>query len=72
MEGAMSMMSLTVTSIRSRRLPQWSEFRALFIEWRQRARSRREIMTLSERDLSDMGLTRLDAFNETCKPFWEA
>ena len=29
-------------------------------------------MTLSERDLSDMGLTRLDAFNETCKPFWEA
>jgi len=68
----MSMMSLTVTSIRSRCLPQWSDFQALFIEWRQRARLRREIMTLSERDLSDMGLTRLDAFNETCKPFWEA
>ena len=68
----MSMMSLSVTSIRSRRLPQWSEFRALFIEWRRRTRSRREIMKLSERDLSDMGLTRMDAFNETCKPFWEA
>ena len=68
----MSMMSLTVTSIRSRRLPQWSDFQALFIEWRQRTRSRREIMKLSERDLSDMGLTRMDAFNETCKPFWEA
>ena len=68
----MSMMSLTVTSIRSRRLPQWSDFQALFIEWRQRVRSRRELMMLSERDLSDMGLTRLDAFNETCKPFWEA
>ena len=26
--------SLTVTSIRSRRLSQWSEFRELFIEWR--------------------------------------
>jgi uncharacterized protein YjiS (DUF1127 family) len=43
----MSMMSLTVTSIRSRRLPEWSEFRALFIEWRQRVRSRRELMMLS-------------------------
>jgi uncharacterized protein YjiS (DUF1127 family) len=72
MEQAMSMMSLTVTSIRSRHLPQWSEFRALFIEWRQRVRSRRELMMLSERDLSDMGLTPMDAFNETCKPFWEA
>ena len=29
---------------------------ALFIKWRQRTRSRREIMKLSERDLSDMGL----------------
>ena len=23
-------------------------------------------------DLADMGLTRLDAFNETQKPFWKA
>jgi uncharacterized protein YjiS (DUF1127 family) len=27
---------------------------------------------LTERDLSDMGLTRLDALNEMEKPFWEA
>jgi hypothetical protein len=34
-------------------------------------RSRYELITLSERDLADMGMTRLDAFNESIKPFWE-
>ena len=67
----MSMLDLTLTVVRSRRLPEWSEFRALFIEWRQRARSRRELMMFNERDVSDMGLTPMDAFNETGKPFWE-
>ena len=36
-----------------------------------RAHSRYELMTLSERDLSDMGMTRTDAFNESTKPFWQ-
>jgi uncharacterized protein YjiS (DUF1127 family) len=68
----MTMIDLTLTVVRSRRLPQWSEFRALLIEWRQRARSRRELMTLDDRELWDMGLTRMEAGNEACKPFWEA
>ncbi|MDR3421234.1 MAG: DUF1127 domain-containing protein [Xanthobacteraceae bacterium] len=67
----MSMLNLTLPVARSRRLPQWSEVRALFIEWRQRARSRSELMMFNERELSDMGLTPMDAFNETSKPFWE-
>jgi len=67
----MSMMGLRIITVRTRRLPVWSELRALFIEWRQRARSRHDLMMLSERDLSDMGLTPQDAFNESCKPFWE-
>ena len=25
----------------------------------------------SERDLADMGMTRIDAFNEIQKPFWQ-
>jgi uncharacterized protein YjiS (DUF1127 family) len=56
LELAMSMMGLSIITVRSRRLPVWSELRALFIEWRQRARSRHDLMKLSERDLSDMGL----------------
>ena len=65
----MSMLSLTIGL---RRQPQWSQLLKLFIEWRQRVRSRRDLTALSERDLSDIGLTRVDAFNETCKPFWQS
>ena len=41
-------------------------------EWRRRVQSRYELERLNERDLADMGLTRLDALNEMQKPFWEA
>jgi uncharacterized protein YjiS (DUF1127 family) len=67
----MSMMNLSITVVRSRRLPHWSEIRTLFIEWRQRARSRLELMLLDDRELWDMGLTRVDAHRESNKPFWE-
>jgi len=72
MERAMSMMNLSITVVRSRRLPHWSEIRTLFIEWRQRARSRLELMLLDDRELWDMGLTRVDAHRESNKPFWES
>jgi uncharacterized protein YjiS (DUF1127 family) len=68
----MSMMNLSITVVRSRRLPHWSEIRTLFIEWRQRARSRLELMSLDDRELWDMGLTRVDAHRESNKPFWES
>jgi uncharacterized protein YjiS (DUF1127 family) len=71
MERAMSMMNLSITVVRSRRLPHWSEIRTLFIEWRQRARSRLELMLLDDRELWDMGRTRVDAHRESNKPFWE-
>ena len=67
----MSMMNLSITVVRSRRLPHWSEIRTLFIEWRQPARSRPELMSLDDRELWDMGLTRVDAHRESNKPFWE-
>jgi len=67
----MSMRSLTVTSIRSRRLPSSGELQSVFVEWRQRARSRSELMMLDDRELWDMGLTRMDADNEAAKPFWQ-
>lgn len=66
----MSMTSLNITAVRSSRLPRWSELWALIIEWRRRARSRYELMMLDDRDLADMGMTRLDTCNERDKPFW--
>jgi uncharacterized protein YjiS (DUF1127 family) len=41
---------------------------ALFGEWWQRIISRYELESLSERDLADMGMTRIEAFNEIQKP----
>ncbi len=41
-------------------------------EWRQRARSRRELLMLSEYDLRDVPWTRADAVMEASKPFWQA
>ena len=54
------------------RLPHWSKLAALFAEWWRRVQSRYELERLSERDLADMRLTRLDALDEMQKPFWEA
>ena len=48
-----------------------SKLVALFAEWRRRGRSRYEVERLSERDLADISLTRLDALDEIQKPFWE-
>jgi uncharacterized protein YjiS (DUF1127 family) len=71
MEAAMSIMSMSVTSFRAHTGPsRWSQVKQRLIEWRHRARSRYELMTLSERDLLDAGMTRTDAFNESVKPFW--
>jgi uncharacterized protein YjiS (DUF1127 family) len=38
--------------------------------WRQRLRSRRELVMLDDRSLRDIGLTRYDALREARKPFW--
>jgi len=40
-------------------------------EWRRRSRSRRDLMTLADRDLWDMRLSRGEAAHEASKPFWK-
>lgn len=45
---------------------------ALLQEWRQRARERRDLARLGERELHDIGLSRSLIFNEINKPFWRA
>jgi uncharacterized protein YjiS (DUF1127 family) len=66
----MTLISLSITAVRSRRLPRWSEVKALIIEWRQRVRSRYELTTLNDRELSDICVTRMEVRAEFEKPFW--
>lgn len=38
--------------------------------WADRSRQRRELASMDERALKDIGLTRIDALRESSKPFW--
>jgi len=40
------------------------------LDWADRARSRRELRTLDDRALHDIGVSRYDAEREADKPFW--
>jgi uncharacterized protein YjiS (DUF1127 family) len=41
-------------------------------EWRHLARQRAELAQLTERDLHDIGITRVDVQFELAKHFWQA
>jgi hypothetical protein len=43
----MSLVALSLTAVRTRRVPSWSELRAVFKEWRERASSRYELRMLA-------------------------
>jgi uncharacterized protein YjiS (DUF1127 family) len=66
------MMSFIVSDHFFRDASWWSTARSLIAECTQRIQSRFELERLSERDLADMKLTRLEIFDETQKPFWQA
>jgi uncharacterized protein YjiS (DUF1127 family) len=38
--------------------------------WLERARERRQLLSLGDRDLQDFGASRADAAREADKPFW--
>lgn len=42
------------------------------VEWRARARERRQLSTLSDAMLKDIGISRADASTEFEKPFWRS
>jgi uncharacterized protein YjiS (DUF1127 family) len=71
MERAMSTMNLGITTSRSFRRSRWHQLQHHIGEWRQRARSRHELTTLSDGGLRDIGLSRCDAGFESSKPFWQ-
>jgi len=49
----------------------WDEFRRCYAEWRSRAVARRELLMLSDYELQDIGLSRVEAVREGSKPFWQ-
>jgi uncharacterized protein YjiS (DUF1127 family) len=67
----MTLISLSRIATPTCRLRGWSKLEELLGVWRRRILSRYELESLSERDLADMGMTRIDAFNEIQKPFWQ-
>jgi uncharacterized protein YjiS (DUF1127 family) len=54
------------------RLSRCSKVMRCIAEWRTRARSRNELMNLSDKTLLDIGISRYDAGLEASKPFWMA
>ena len=42
----------------------------IIIRVRQAARERRQLLALSDRDLHDIGISRIDALQEAEKPLW--
>ena len=62
----MSLMTLDLTAVSSRRPPKW---RQLLAELRQRARARCELRMLADREVWDLGPTPTDAGNKADKPF---
>jgi uncharacterized protein YjiS (DUF1127 family) len=44
----------------------------MLLDWRERARQRRELLSLGDRALKDFGANRADAVGEGDKPFWRA
>ncbi len=43
----------------------------LVLTWQQRARERRQLASMDEFGLKDIGLTRVDVLREADKPFWQ-
>jgi uncharacterized protein YjiS (DUF1127 family) len=66
----MSTMSLELPIDHRHRVSHWNRLRQSIIEWRQRARSRRELSNLDDFGLQDIGMTRSVAEAEACKAFW--
>lgn len=68
----MSAMSLEFTNRRPSRLFGWNEVKQTIVEWQRRAQSRNELMSLNDRDLQDIGVSRCTSSLEASKPFWMA
>jgi uncharacterized protein YjiS (DUF1127 family) len=67
----MSTMNLCVTASSTYHVPNWNELKRYLVEWQRRAHSRHELMMLSDRELSDVGLAPTDVHNELRNSVWQ-
>jgi uncharacterized protein YjiS (DUF1127 family) len=51
-------------------VPARRGFASLLSLWWRRSRERRQLLVLTDRDLHDLDLTRIDVQREARKPFW--
>jgi uncharacterized protein YjiS (DUF1127 family) len=49
-----------------------ANFVTMLLDWQERARQRRQLLALGDRDLMDFGRSLADAAHEGSKPFWRA
>lgn len=59
-----------VPSAGERRARPWPALVATLALWRQRRRTRRQLCTLDDRALADVGLTQAQQRIECSRPFW--
>jgi uncharacterized protein YjiS (DUF1127 family) len=72
MEVAMTTLNNNTKTARPSRLLSLSHVREGLANWSRRARSRKELMNLSDRCLNDIGIARHSSGLKSCKPFWMA
>jgi uncharacterized protein YjiS (DUF1127 family) len=63
-------MSTMISTMIPNKLRALAHLERSFSMWLHRVYSRNELRTLSDRDLRDIGLSRIDARREYAKPFW--
>ena len=68
----MTILNKNTKTARPSRLLSLSHVRQGFANWSRRARSRKELMNLSDRGLNDIGIARQSSGLKACKPFWMA
>lgn len=68
----MSILNKSTKTARPPRVLSMSHVKQGFANWSRRARSRKELMNLSDRSLHDIGIARHSSGLKSCKPFWMA
>jgi len=68
----MSTITLDRITVHPRRRLRWNQVKQQLVEWQRRARSRNELMGLSDGCLQDIGMSRCTVEFEAAKPFWMA
>ena len=68
----MSTLNKSAKTVRPPRVLSFRHVKQGFANWSRRARSRKELMNLSDRCLNDIGIARHSSGLKACKPFWMA